>query len=177
MYCPKCGQERTSTDTSFCSRCGFLLTGTAEILRTGGAPPDEKKPRGFSAPTPRNRGVKQGLFIFLLAFLIVPLLVMISIGLRIGPGPAMVGAILLTVGGLLRVAYAYMFESPMPVGADASKTPALYGTGQMGALPPQRFEPINDYQSAQGSWRDTNDLEPRSVTENTTRLLEKEEKF
>ena len=121
--------------------------------------------------------MKQGLFIFLLTFLIVPLITIFSIGLRIGPGLAIVATILFSMGGLLRAVYAYMFESPLPVRADASQTPTLYGAGQVGALPPQRFEPAVDYQAAQGRWRDTNDLEPRSVTENTTRLLEKEEKF
>jgi hypothetical protein len=163
-------------ETSFCSRCGFLLTGTAEIMRSGGALPEGSKQRGFSAPTPRNRGMKQGLFIFLLAFLVVPLLTMISIGLRIGPGPVIVAALLLTIGGLLRAAYAYMFESPLPAGVDAAQGSTLYGTGPIGALRSQQFEPAADYNSPHGRWRDTNNLEPRTVTENTTKLLEQEEK-
>jgi hypothetical protein len=176
MFCPNCGQERISTETSFCSRCGFLLTGTAEIMRAGGALPEGYKDRGNKAPTPRSRGMKQGIFIFLLAFLVVPLLVMISIGLRIGPGPSMVAALLLTVGGLLRIAYAYMFESPVPQGGEISYPADISGIGQMGALPPQRYEPAADFAAPQGRWRDTNDLEPRSVTENTTKLFEKKER-
>src|SRR6185436_9773529 len=37
MFCPNCGQERISEATSFCSRCGYLLTGTADLLKIGGA--------------------------------------------------------------------------------------------------------------------------------------------
>jgi hypothetical protein len=49
--------------------------------------------------------------------------------------------------------------------------PGLYGQPQHGALPPQ---PANQYR-APGSWRDTNDLQPTSVTESTTRLLNDDE--
>ena len=32
MYCPKCGHQQVSDDMRFCSRCGFQLTGVAELL-------------------------------------------------------------------------------------------------------------------------------------------------
>jgi hypothetical protein len=52
---------------------------------------------------------------------------------------------------------------------------AMYGH-QAAALPPQQSMPAQSYvQPGAGSWRDTNDLEPHSVTEGTTKLLEKEE--
>lgn len=45
------------------------------------------------------------------------------------------------------------------------------------ALPPQREMPASTYAApTTGSWRDTNDLEPASVTEGTTKLLEKDKK-
>ncbi len=50
--------------------------------------------------------------------------------------------------------------------------------GQMdhAALPPQQSIPVSAYASPQpGNWRDTNDLQPGSVTESTTRLLDKDE--
>src|SRR5512141_3239760 len=119
MFCPKCGQERLSDQSRFCSRCGYLLTSTAELLLTGGIPPYEQKPvnRGRSR---RKRGVMQGLFIFLLTFLFVPLVAIISKGLDLSPVFVAITAITLFIGGLLRMAYAVMFESadPAPVYAD-----------------------------------------------------------
>jgi len=50
--------------------------------------------------------------------------------------------------------------------------------GQQGysALPPQQSVPASVYSAPQaGGWRDTNDLQPTSVTEGTTKLLDKEE--
>jgi hypothetical protein len=46
----------------------------------------------------------------------------------------------------------------------------------IGELPPQQSVPASFYAAPQtGGWRDTNDLEPRTVTEGTTKLLEKDE--
>ena len=181
MFCPKCGQERISMDTSFCSRCGFLLTGASDLLLTGGLIPQLTSQPGYREPSPRNRGLKQGLFIFLLSFLIVPLLAMFSMATRTEPFAMAIAAILLVAGGLLRAAYALMFESPVPGGKTLEESAIagvqnLYRQQNAGSLPPQQSIPASTYvQPATGNWRDTNELEPRSVTENTTKLLENEE--
>ena len=181
MFCPNCGQERISTETSFCSRCGFLLTGTADLLRTGGIIPQLPAQPSFRTPSPRNRGLKQGLFIFLLTFLIVPLIAMATLVLRAPPFGIAITAILLVMGGLLRMAYALMFESPDPGGATSEESRTAWARNLLNrpvsqSLPPQQTYPFNSYVSpATGNWRDTNDLEPISVTEGTTKLLESDE--
>src|SRR4051812_11244200 len=112
MYCPRCGQERVSTETSFCSGCGFLLSGTLELLMTGGINPGVPATVSkVKKDSPRSRGVKQGLFIFLLTFLIVPIISIITIAMHAEPYMVVIASILLAVGGLLRMAYAWMFES------------------------------------------------------------------
>jgi hypothetical protein len=58
-------------------------------------------------------------------------------------------------------------------------TPVAHGlhAGQHQALPGQQSIPTSAYAAPRaGAWRDTNDLEPSSVTESTTRLLENEER-
>lgn len=179
MFCPNCGQERVSTETSFCSRCGFLLTGTADLLQTGGVTSQLAPASGFKADSPRNRGLKQGLFLFLLTFLVVPLISIITIFVRAEPFVVAISAILLTIGGLLRMAFALMFESKAPRAevVDASSVqPLLNRPAASHALPPHQTYPAQSYTApATGNWRDTNDLEPKSVTENTTKLLEYEE--
>ncbi len=51
----------------------------------------------------------------------------------------------------------------------------LHGASQT-ALPPQQSVPASFYAQPQaGRWRETNDLEPSSVTESTTRLLNEQE--
>jgi hypothetical protein len=180
MYCPQCGQERISEQTNFCSRCGFLLTGVSQVLRTGGELP------GGSLTTPSNRtslriqGLKQGLFIFLLTFLVVPIVAIISVSFNLEPWAVAISAIGLFVGGILRMVYALMFESSDSlVIPNGGQTPAVsrlaVPTAAQNALPPQQTFPASVYVApAPGRWRETNDLQPTSVTESTTQLLEKE---
>ena len=109
MHCPKCGQQQSSEETRFCSRCGFLLSGVAQVVANQGIVPAQKTGLTGDAGSPRKRGVKQGAFLFLLTFLVVPILVMISIALQIKPFLPVIGMFLLGVGGLLRIVYAMMF--------------------------------------------------------------------
>ncbi len=52
-----------------------------------------------------------------------------------------------------------------------------YGAAGQSSLPPAHSVPVGMYAAPlAGSWRDTNDLQPASVTENTTRLLDEQEK-
>ncbi len=177
MFCPNCGQEKISPDTNFCSRCGFLLTGTLDLLQSGGVTTTAK------GTSPRARGLKQGLFIFLLTFLVVPIVALLTVAVEARePFIVAITSILLFVGGLLRMAYALMFEEGAAKSAAATDdflTAAqahLNKPSSAGALPPQQSVPASAYAAPQaGNWRDTNDLQPVSVTEGTTRLLEKEE--
>lgn len=175
MYCPSCGQERISNDTNYCSRCGFLLTGTAELLLTGGVNPQKPGKMGLTAKSKRNRGLKQGLFIFLLTFLVVPIISILTVAVGGEPFAVAIAAIFFFMGGLLRMAYAMMFESN-----ESLATPALSpnyadpsvlrsGFGAHHDLPPQpaaAFVP-----PGAGRWRETNELQPTSVVEGTTQLL------
>jgi len=70
-----------------------LLTGTADLLQTGGLIPHLPAQTGFKVESPRNRGLKQGLFIFLLTFLVVPLVAIISVALGLKPWGIPIAAI------------------------------------------------------------------------------------
>jgi len=177
MFCPNCGQEKLSPDTNFCSRCGFLLTGTLELLQSGGT---SSAPATKPASSPRTRGLKQGLFIFLLTFLVVPIVAIFTVAINAEPFAVAISAIALFVGGLLRMVYALMFEESAP---KAGSTDDFLTAAQLhmkrpasSALPPQRDLPVSDFAPpTAGHWRDTNDLQPSSVTEGTTKLLEKDD--
>lgn len=181
MYCPNCGQERVSVETNFCSRCGYLLTGTAELLQMGGVlPKTDIKLKKKSSP--RSRGIKQGLFIFLLSFLVVPVLAIMTIAANAEPFAVAIAAVVLFVGGLLRIAYAFMFEQAEDLGHNerddymAAATRMFTSRGGSPALPPQQGVPADaSFRNAPGGWRETRDLAPPSVTDSTTKLLEKEE--
>jgi hypothetical protein len=181
MYCPQCGQERFSEQTNFCSRCGFLLTGVSQLLLTGGELPGVSSAPLKKCDSARSRGLKQGLFIFLLTFLIVPIVAIFTRMFGLMPFPVAITAILLFVGGILRMVYALLFEpteaAPASLNSQAVAQPRLANpAADRSALPPQQTYPASNYGApAAGRWRDTSDLEPASVTENTTKLLENED--
>jgi hypothetical protein len=117
----------------------------------------------------------QGLFIFLLSFLIVPITAMISIALNIEPFLVAIAAVLFGVGGLLRTVYAFMFESG--ASRPTFNENLISEMRSSPALPPSQSIPASAYTSPTGAWRDTNDLQrqPGSVTDSTTKLLQKDE--
>lgn len=183
MHCPQCGQHQISEETRFCSRCGFHLAAIAAVLATDGVPQADPPGITGSAASPRRRGFKKGLFTFLLTFLVVPIVVILSIWLRAGPFFVAISAVGLFMGGLLRMVYALMFESAEPVGLTlqenlAAASKRFIGSNKAKAeLPPGRSVSASDYVSPRpGSWLDTNDLQPQpgSVIDSTTKLLERE---
>lgn len=185
MYCPVCGQKQASQDTRFCSRCGFLLAGVADVMANGGNLPliTLDSSGGKKRDTLRKKGVKKGLMIFLSAFLIVPLLAIISIALQVRePFIVAIAAVLLCVGGILRMIYAVLMESAEPDGVSLEETILESARKLKGAnadaLSPQTSMPVSDYAAPPARmWRDTNDLTPHSIVENTTRQLKKDEEI
>lgn len=182
MFCPTCGQEQVSDVTRFCSRCGFLMSGIAEVVANGGAIPGSTQTVPLQKDSPRRRGIKQGLMLFLVGcFLVLPLVIILTVNLRLGPSLAIITGILSFCGGLLRMLYAAMFEegiAQMLPSAPANFA-GLYVANpaqnqQLGALPQHQSIPADAYVNP-GSWRETNDLvEPGSVVDSTTKLFEKE---
>lgn len=180
MFCPQCGQQQVTGVIRFCSRCGFPLDGVIQLLSNGGSLPVYHSPDEPVQISPRRKGVKQGGLLFLSGAVIVPILgVFASYGgsafLEI---LAALAAIICFVGGPLRMLYAAVFEegAPKPVRVFNPVAPMhmpqqFVPQVQNPALPPARPQP---------SWRprpNTAELvSPPSVTENTTRLLDKEDR-
>ena len=183
MFCPQCGQQQATGAVRYCSRCGFPLDGVIHLLSNGGMLPvyrnaDEPPPQ-ISA---RRRGVKQGGILILSGAVIVPIL-----GVLAGYSNAAFleiltafAAILCFVGGPLRMLYAAVFEegAPKPVSHMRPYIPAPMPSHQFtppmhqSALPPPPVQPPV-------GWRRPITAEltnPPSVTENTTRLLDKDER-
>lgn len=183
MFCPKCGQQQSSNEVRFCSRCGFQLEVVKELLITDGALVLPEVEISKSERSARDHGVRQGIMLMLLTALVVPLAAMLA---RIGILPReLVGmaAILFAVGGFMRLVYALMIEEgaqrvkqrPVALNAQAGATTTtahLRSGYAPSALPPpqQTVMPAGGF----NRWRtETAEMaQPPSVTENTTRLLD-----
>ncbi len=179
MHCPKCGQQQISEETRFCSRCGLLLSGVATVVANNGLVPASNMGIVGSPDSSRRRGIKQGVFLFMLTFLIVPIMTVISIVFNMKPFLPILSIFLLGIGGILRIVYALMFESGTGVSNPMGQNALAGGVENRGSLPPSQSIPVSAYTTpSAGSWRDTNDLQnqPGSVTDSTTKLLQQEER-
>lgn len=182
MYCPQCGQQQASGIVRFCSRCGFPLDGVIQLLGTGGMMPVYRTPDEPVVISPRRKGVKQGGMLLLSGAVIVPILgVFASFSDAAFPQIlAALAAIICFIGGPLRMLYAGLFEEGAP------RRVLTYGPPPMAPQhQPQQFGPPRPNVAlpppparSPSSWRRPNTAElatPPSVTENTTRLLDKED--
>ena len=181
MFCPQCGQQQMAAEIRFCSRCGLPLNLVSEVVANGGTLPQLERINQTKNFRSRSSGLKFGLIWFLvLTFLLTPIFAVLNLEEMV---PVM--AILGFIGGILIMVYSVMFleKKPKELSNAASnqftETNPNYLRGNAGAnaLPPQQTYPVSDYVQPQaGSWRaNTEDLQPSSVTEQTTKLLNEED--
>lgn len=157
------------------------MEGAMTVLSHGGILPQYQIDN--SEPSPRRKGVKQGAMLMLIGAILVPLL---GVFIAYAPGRielvfeffCALAAIICFVGGPMRMLYAALFEESaqrravMPQGAyvPPPMPPPLNASARVSALPPATVNPAN-------SWRDRPQtaeiVQPRSVAEGTTRLLDK----
>jgi hypothetical protein len=159
------------------------MEGAMHLLAHGGSLPqypvaatDPKE------PSPRKKGVKQGALLMLVGAILVPIL-----GVMAGFSPGRLenvfgffcalAAIICFLGGPLRMLFAGIFEEGAPQHRQfmmpTSYVPPVIGPPQarVSALPPATMNPA-------ASWRQRPQtaeiMQPPSVTDHTTRLLDKE---
>jgi hypothetical protein len=190
MHCPQCGQQQVSNELRFCSRCGFPLGGVVELVANGGVIPQYQPPSEFPRKvSPRRKGVQQGVALIFLAAVLTPLFAVLHEYLGFPDLFIALTAVIGFIGGVLRVVYALIFEegAQKVVYLNPQTQQPLFSPYQQ-PVPQQpkpfadvpRARPLPPQQStpAQG-WRRPNTAElvnPPSVTENTTKLLGKQDK-
>lgn len=181
MHCPSCGQQQVSNETKFCSRCGLPLGLVAELLVHGGFLPQLAELNKKKTIFTKKNGVVLGVFWFI--FLTMFSTAFFGI---IGAPDSLIGVAAITgVFGAMMIIIAsliFLRSSKIPAQFLPQFIPAPHSQGLYGddrnALPPQQSIPASAYTTpSPGTWRDTNDLEPTSVTEGTTKLLEKDDHF
>ncbi len=183
MFCPRCGQQQVSEETKFCSRCGFQMGLIPHLLKHGGVLPQLAEL--YKGKTPWFTR-KNGLIFTVLWFIFFVMMMPAFFGVAGADDVAGVSAIfgVFTTMMLLIVSIALLKPAPkktdlMQYEIPGVSTPqGLYGNQPAGALPPQQSQPAHVYAPPQaGAWRapDTGEFARPSVTESTTKLLQKEE--
>lgn len=177
MYCPNCSQQQLSEELRFCSRCGFPLSAVRELIATGGVPA-EREPEGGRL-SPAFRGVRKGVWVLLAGVLMT-----LVIGLMAAADEDLAVLLLLPllcfVVGFVRVLYAVFLENRAPRGKKDSEQPQVpparppqpISAARNPELPPAQVPPTTAFIEKRVKTAEI--VQPPSVTENTTRLLDEE---
>lgn|SRR5688572_24436610 len=171
MYCPRCGQQQVSDDMKFCSRCGLPIGGLTEWLAGGGALARREPETQAYLPPPRRKGVRRGAKLMFLSGVLFFIFLLIAL---IGDEEAvMIIPVILFFVSLVIMLYSRFFEEPKPI--KSQQTSGLGAMSQGSALPPASTIPLHGPGNLAGQQVRTNELvQPPSVTENTTKLLDRE---
>ncbi|MGD9561017.1 MAG: hypothetical protein AB7F88_02210 [Pyrinomonadaceae bacterium] len=181
MHCPRCGQQQVSSETKFCSKCGFQLDLVAEVLEHGGTLPQLASAGQKRTIFNKKNGVGFGL-LWLVMFLFFAVIWEI---LDADPMPEICvatgffGSFAILVGSLIMLPSSRGSIRGKISGAIRPRPATLPGTPGAEALPPPQQEPVGFYTAPQGAWRtpETGELAERgSVIENTTKLLKHDER-
>jgi hypothetical protein len=169
MFCPKCGQQ-SSDEVRFCPRCGLQLAGLAAYVAG-----EELTPAGTLVPrapvmTARRRGMRRGAKLMFICAVLLPAAALLAFE-GDAPGPLL---LVLTGGlaGLAWLVFSWLFnDNVLPVGKGAGRRD-LAAAGERPALGAPQSAPAPLFNQQRANTAEI--YQPPSVTENTTRLLDKE---
>jgi hypothetical protein len=174
MFCPQCGQQQPSDEIRFCARCGLSLVPHAALLAVGNSA--AAVPAGATAPraplmTARRRGMRRGAKIMFFSGVLLPAAALLAFE-GDAPGPLL---LVLTAGlaGLAWLIFSWLFnDNVVPVETRASRK-EMRAARERGALGAAQFVPAASFtQQQRGNTAEI--YQPPSVTENTTKLLDKD---
>jgi Na+/melibiose symporter-like transporter len=175
MHCPQCGQEQTSGEMPFCKSCGFSLDGVRELLATVNTSLTLDKQSRKPGQSPRRQGVRQGVILLFISMVFMPLITLI------GKGRGEFLPMIFLMAGLMRILYAVIFQegAPRKKKQDNSHPYAVpittdqLGTATRAALPRSQNVPASVFSARRMDTAER--FSPPSVTEHTTKLLDKSE--
>jgi hypothetical protein len=180
MHCPKCGQQQISEEVRFCSRCGFLLEGVAQVVAQGGTIPPvmmyrPAPPLPAGEPTTKQRATRRGTKIVFWSVVLFPFFFAIALAAD-GPGPLIVPFTLFFLG-IMQIIYARLFGEHMLPSRRERRERRKQAEMRPLYEPPAALPPTQAAPTAPPSFRQRADTAefatpPGSVTENTTRLLD-----
>ena len=179
MFCPKCNQQQPTETMRFCSRCGFPLVGVAILLQNDGVVP-EPSPGPVQKRGPSRKAIMIESAIFTLVAWMIGMVATFWFDYG-GPFEtvAKIAALFFfTLGmiGVIRFLYGFVFakdlvDHPTNYRLGNLATHDSLGAPNQFALPAQQNLPADAY-SKSGNTREM--VARPSVTEHTTRLLEKQ---
>lgn len=169
MFCPKCGQQSTD-EVRFCPRCGLLLTGLPAYV--AGNDFTSNRPEAARPPemTAKRLGMRRGAKLMFFSVVLFPIFLGFCFIVD-NPVPLFV-PLTVFLAGLVMVVYARLFgDEIIRVPQRASRKDLGAGEDRP-ALGAQQFAPPSLFERQRANTAEI--YQPPSVTENTTKLLDKD---
>jgi zinc-ribbon domain len=167
MFCPKCGQQ-SSDEVRFCPRCGLSLAGLPAYVAGNEFAPVRPDAAHIEAQTAKRLGTRRGAKLMFFSVVLFPLFFGICF-LVDGPAPLFV-PFTVFLAGFVMLVYARLFgEDLLPVRGTRMDLNAPVDRPALGAPP---FTPASLFNQQRGNTAEMS--RPPSVTENTTKLLDKD---
>lgn len=175
MFCPKCSQQQVSDETRFCSRCGFQLNVVKAILSSDESVSQNTEGKKASRSFNKRDMTIGAALMFVFAFIVA------AITVDLPPSHSAPILFLIIAWFLLVllinikpiIQYFLRPDSP-PVDVPVSKTsPNLFSKSVSNALPTAHSIPAEDLVMPRFNTAEM--VQPLSVTEPTTNLLDKKE--
>jgi len=180
MFCPRCSQEQVSEAIRFCSRCGLELDLVSEIVETGRTPKrlvdDSQQIGGFSR---RNGLIASLLWLLFFMVFVIPISLIADahedlvflLGMLGFFGTVIIAMVSIFLGIRKKV---YANDSYQ----EKQTSKGVFGTNpDAKILAEGKTQPASDFVSSSTpghSYETGKVAQPSSVTEETTKLLEKE---
>ena len=173
MHCPRCGHQQNSDEISFCAKCGFELSGVKELLALEFRETKAERKRKF------HKAQRQGFSMILFGLVVILILAILRDFFTVPKALITASVLIFMVGGMIRMVSPYIFggnnmkESKNNLPDDNLETSKLNNEQIFDkSLPEAEYRPPINFGTKKF---DTNELvSPSSITEDTTRQLEKE---
>ncbi len=169
MFCPKCGQQ-SSDEVRFCPRCGLQLAGLPAYVAANDMASNRPDPARQAEMTAKRRGMRRGAKLMFFGVVLFPVFLILSFAVD-GPVPLLV-PFTVFLAGLVVLIYSLLFgEELIPVRQRASNRDLAAGP-ETHALGAAQFTPAPLFNQQRANTAEI--YRPPSVTENTTKLLDKD---
>ncbi len=173
MHCPRCGQQQTSDEIRFCTKCGLEISDVKDLLAPETVQTKTQRKRA------NNKAARQGMMLVFSGFILILILAILRDFVTIPKSLFAVTVLIFIIGGAIRMSLPSLFGgNDVKENKDDWRERNLetneLPNGQIfdKSLPEAEYrQPLNF-----GATKyDTNELvAPASVTEDTTRRLAKE---
>jgi hypothetical protein len=170
MFCPKCGQQ-SSDEVRFCPRCGLQLAGLAAYVAVNDMAANRPDPARQAEMTAKRRGTRRGAKLMFFSVILFPLFFGLAV-LTDGPVPLFV-PFMVFLTGLAVLVYARLFgDELIPTRPRGARNRDLGAGADRAALGAAQFTPAPPFSQQRANTAEI--YQPPSVTENTTKLLDKD---